>query len=244
MYVEKRASPWDYALKSYCSVEADGAGDPPGGAGGGAPKSGEDDALARVLAKNEELLAEAKAAKAKLRDYDAAEAIRKADAEKAADAEARKKGEFEKIETSYQEKVAKAESDANGWKYRFEQRVIGDELRDALDKEGVRPEFRKAVTLMMQTDAEFEIDDTGKVTVGGKSVADFVKVWAVTPDGKAYIANGSSGGGAPGGGKGGAGANSNPFKAGEGFSLTAQGALFKSDPARARALAAEAGIVL
>lgn len=105
----------------------------------------------------------------------------------------------------------------------------------------------------------FEIKD-GKVVAKGHDgqeiysrekpgeVATFDEALAILVEGypnKAQILKGSSatGGGAGGGGGGGGGGTVNPWKK-ETFNLTKQGEIYEADPARAKALAAEAGVTI
>jgi hypothetical protein len=197
-----------------------------------------DDALKRVLAKNEELLAEAKAAKARARELEAAEAERKAELAKREEEEARKKGDWEKIENDYKSKIDAASGDALLWKGKYFERELDLNLTQALDAANVKPEFRKAAMALLRNDAD--IDDDGKVTISDKPLTDYMKEWVKSDEGKAFILNGSAGGGANGGGNGTKGV-ANPW-AKETFNLTEQGKAIKANPAQARELAQAAGV--
>lgn len=200
-----------------------------------------DDALKRVLAKNDELLAEAKAAKAKVREFEAAEAERKAEAAKREEEEARKKGDWEKIENDYKAKLSEKEGNEMLWKGKFYELQMNLSLTEALDGANVKPELRKAAMALLRNNAD--IDDDGNVTVEDKPLADYIKTWAKSDEGKAFIVNGNSGGGANGSGKGGDKGVNNPW-AKETFSLTEQGRIYKTNKPLAIEMAAAHGIKL
>ncbi len=199
---------------------------------------GADEALKRVLAKNEELLAEAKAAKARARELEAAEAERKAEAAKKEEDEARQKGEWTKIEEGYKAKLSEKEGEGLLWKSKYFDRELDLGLTTALDEINVKPELRKAAMALLRTTAE--IDDDGKISLGDKPLSEAIKEWAKSDEGKAFIANGNSGGGANGSGKGNQGGDTNPWAKGT-WNLTEQGKIYKADPNRARELAKAAG---
>ena len=219
-----------------CSA-SDGNEGGEGGEGGGGGNA--DDAIKRILAKNEELLAEAKAAKARARELEAAEAERKADIARKEEETAREKGEWSKIEEGWKSKHSEAEGNALLWKSKYLDRELDLGLTQALDAANVKPELRKAAMALLKSNAE--VDDDGNVTLGDKPLAEAITAWAKSDEGKAFVANGSSGGGANGGGKGGSG-DKNPW-AKDSFNLTEQGKIYKADPARARELAKAAGAV-
>lgn len=222
---------------------ADGNGDGGDGSGGGGGDD-KDKAFAALTAKNAELLDELKKVRAKQREFEAAEADRakaKADAEEAA---ARQKGDFEKIENGYKEKLSKAEGDGFLWKSRYEALVIDRGLDEALTGAKVNPALAKAAHALIKAEHGVELSEDGKASINGKPLADFVADWAKTDTGKAFVMNGNSGGGAGGSGNGNTSdGGKNPFKAGS-INLTEQGRLLRTDPARAKQLAAEAGVKL
>ena len=216
----------------------DGAGD-----GGGDDK---DKVLAAAIAKQTELLDEVKKLRAKAREGEQAEADRQkklADAEEAA---ARQKGDWEKIENTYKEKLAKTEGDGYLWRSKYEALVIDRGLDEALTGAKVNPALAKAAVALIKAEHGVELDEQGRATITGKPLADFVAEWSKSDTGKAFVLNASSGGGAGGSGAGGGngGGDGNPFKSGASFNRTEQGRLLRTDPSKARRLAAEAGVKL
>lgn len=218
---------------------ADEQKDDAGGAGG---DSDADKAVAAMATKNAELLKEKKALAEKLRAFEAEKADRekeKADTEEAA---ARQKGDFEKIETGYKDKLSKAEGEAFLYKSKLESLIIDRGMDEALDGAKVNPALKKAALALLKVEHSVELSEDGKASIDGKTLADFVAGWAKSDTGKAFITNGSSGGGAGGGGGGGGDGGANPFKPGATFNLTAQGKMVRENPELAKRMKAEAGV--
>lgn len=90
--------------------------------------------------------------------------------------------------------------------------LVDNGLTAALTEAGVKnPAHLKAAAALLKSSAKVEVaaDDTGarRALVDGKPLGDFVKTWAASDDGKAFVAApANSGGGAAGGTKPGAGA--------------------------------------
>lgn len=223
-------APWNTLL---CSASDGGDGE--GGDGG---SGGDDDPVKKLSAKVDEILGEKKKLAEKVRAFEAAEAERKAEIAKREEEEARAKGEWTKIEEGYKSKLSEKEGEGLLWKSKYFERELDLGLTGALDEINVKPELRKAAMALLRTNAD--IDDDGKINLGEKPLTDAIKEWAKSDEGKAFIANGSSGGGANGGGKGNPGGDKNPW-AKEHFSLTEQGKIYRADPNRARELAKAAG---
>lgn len=211
--------------------------------GGGAGGDGADEAVKRLNAKLDEVLGEKKKLAEKLRGFEASEAERKA-AEAAREEEiARQKGDWEKIEGGYKTKLSEVQADAYLWRSRYELMVIDGGLGDALDAAKVSPALRRAAMALFKTEHLIDLDDGGKPTVGGKPLADFVAEWSKTDTGKAFVLNGSSGGGANGSGSGAGGGEVNPWDPAH-RNLTEQGRLLRTDRAKAVRMAAQHGIRL
>lgn len=181
-----------------------------------------------------------KSLRAKVREFEAQQAAKAAEEAAKADEEARAKGEWTKIEEGYKAKLSEKEGEGLLWKSKYFERELDLGLTGALDEINVKPELRKAAMALLRTNAD--IDDDGKISLGDKPLSDAIKEWAKSDEGKAFIANGSSGGGANGGGKNPTGGDKNPW-AKENWNLTEQGKIYKADPARARELARAAGAV-
>lgn len=225
---------WDTLI---CSVDDDAGDDDKGGGG----DDDADAALKKVQDKLTKSVEAEKALRAKVREFEADKAAREADEAKKADDEARKKGEWDKIEEGHKKTIAEKEGEALLWRSRYEEKVISLELGSALDDVKVRPEMRKIVSAFLQNENVIELDENGAASIDGKPIAEFVQAWAGTDEGKAFIVNGSSGGDAHGSGKGDSGDDGdNPWMLGK-VNLDKQGAIWKADPAKARALAAAAG---
>lgn len=114
-------------------------------------------------------------------------------------------------------------------------------LERALDDHRIKPELRKAAKALLRGDIEVEADESqGRVVyLNSLPVADAVKAWADSEEGKVFVLDGNSGGGANGGGRKHAG--NNPWKQGQ-ENLTEQDRIEAKDPALARRLRAEAGV--
>lgn len=155
-----------------------------------APDKGGDDP---VLAKNRELLKEAKEAKARARELEAK--LQEYDARATAEEQelAKKRGEFDKVEAALKEREAAALR-------KFEAVAVSSALKDALIKAGVAPAFMEAAEALMRAKgAKVGKDDTPEID--GRPVLDYVQEWAQSDAGKHFVAApNSSGGGASGGG--------------------------------------------
>jgi hypothetical protein len=114
-------------------------------------------------------------------------------------------------------------------------------LERALDEHRIKPELRRAAKALLRGDIEVEFEEgQGRhVYMNNLPVADAVKAWAESDDGKAFVLDGNSGGGAPGGRQSNSGKN--PWKADQ-RNLTEQDRIEKKDPALASRLKAEAGV--
>lgn len=114
------------------------------------------------------------------------------------------------------------------------------ELDRALDEHRIKPELRKAAKAMLRSDIEVEVDDDGRhVYLNSLPVAEAVKAWAESDDGKAFVLDGNTGGGATGGKSKHTGKN--PWKS-DTLNLTEQDRIQAKDPALASRLKAEAGV--
>lgn len=120
--------------------------------------------------------------------------------------------------------------------------LVSDGLNAALLAAGVtNPVHLKAASAMIRDGGSIEVKvegDARVAMVGGKPLAEFVKGWSQSDDGKAFVsAQHNSGGG--GHGSGGAG-TPNPW-AKDTFNLTEQGKIYTQNPQLAESMKAAAG---
>jgi hypothetical protein len=157
------------------------------------PPAQEPDGLAK---KNQELLAEAKNAKAEARTL--AAKLAEYEAEKAAreEAEAVKRGEFEKL-------LEKEKGEKATILQRYQAATIGNALKAALVDVKVAPAALEAAEALMRAKGATLGQDDAPM-IDGKPLAEYVKSWAESDAGKFFVsAPNSSGGGAPGASGGG-----------------------------------------
>jgi hypothetical protein len=161
-------------------------------------KKAVDDAVGPLVAKRDELLGEVKKLRKdsgiKPEDMERLEAELEQHKERATKAES----EAKKFKTDA-EKAAKAlEAEAT-----FNQRLLVDNgLTDALTKAGVtNPAFLKAVKSTLASQMQVVTEGDQRVAkAGDKALADFVKEWATSDEGKHFVAApANSGGGSQGG---------------------------------------------
>lgn len=158
-----------------------------------------------LAAKNEELLGEVKAERAKRRDAEQAreeaaeEARIKAEeaAEKSGDVEALRK-QLEAKHAKEIEKLTRERDDASG---QLNKLVIDGGIDSALDAAGMAPAFKRMLRRDFAAEHQIEIKD-GQAFVGGEQLAEVVKKWTESDEISGLKAAGQgNGSGAPGGGK-------------------------------------------
>lgn len=164
--------------------------------------------LDALMAKNDELLGEIKAERAKRREAEEASANAAEEARKAAEEAAEKAGDVDAVKASLEARhkaaLEKAEARAKEAEGQLHKLVIDGGIRDALAQAEIAPTFAKAAGLLFKDGRSIEVKD-GEAIVDGVPLADAVKEWAAA-DGAAFKAAGqASGSGAPGGGKSGGG---------------------------------------
>lgn len=150
-----------------------------------------------LSAKNRELLGEVKALKAKAKgaDIDPAEhAALQSKVEELTEA----LDKATKASKSEVEKLTKALSEKDG---ALTQHLIDAGLTDALAKAGVAPHYLNAAKAMFKGQAALKADGGQyQALIGEKPIADAIKEWAGTDEGKHFLAApANSGGGASGG---------------------------------------------
>ena len=199
---------------------------------------------------NKKHLTEIKKLREKNRKLQEAEDKRREEAEEQQSELDKKAGDFAKLEEKYKKQITELTTEVDKWKKKFESKVMDDGLASEMDTVGVNPKLKKAALKLLREDTDIEMDDDGKVTIDGKSVSSFMKSWAKSEDGKAFIINKNSGGGAQRDGEAAEGPvdkdgkEINPWKKGEHWNMTQQGAIFKADKAKAKRLMTEAGVKL
>lgn len=154
-------------------------------------------AIEALTAKNRELLGEVKVAKARAKgaEIDPAE-----HAALQSEIEALKSDltKVTKESTKAIEQMQKNLTDKDG---ALQSYLIDNGLTDALVKAGVRSEFMGAAKAMLRNQAQVKADDGNySALMGDKPLVDAVSEWAVSDEGKHFIAApANSGGGATGG---------------------------------------------
>ncbi|MCE6993061.1 hypothetical protein [Dyadobacter sp. CY323] len=139
--------------------------------------------------------------------------------------------------------VKKAETERDSYKSRVEKLASENAINTALAEANVAPHMQKAVRAMFQSQIKVDYEgDEAIVTIENLPVVDKIKAWAGTEEGKYFVAAPANGGGGGGNNKPGTGNNDkdNPYTK-EGFNLTKQAELEKSDPTKAAQLKAAAG---
>lgn len=161
------------------------------------------DAKTGLEAKNTELLDEVKKIKAELRKT---QEINPADLERLEAENEKLKADLTaaqkqaKDATTAAEKATKALEAESGFTHKL---LVENGLREQLAANNVTdPIYQKAAMAMLASGVQIAAEgDTRVAKVGDKALADFVKEWAGTDEGKRLVsAPNNSGGGAPGGG--------------------------------------------
>ena len=157
-----------------------------------------------LSAKNDELLTEVKAERARRREAEEAQAQAAEEARAKAEEAAKASGNAEEIqrhaEAKYRAERERAEKRAADAEAALNRYVVDGGIRDALSAAEIAPAYAKAAGLLFRDGRNIEVKD-GAAFVDGVPIADAVKEWAGA-DGAVFKAAGqATGGGAPGGGK-------------------------------------------
>lgn len=193
---------------------------------------------------HERLKKDAKADRDKIKDLEAKFA-ELTEAKEAAEAEAAaKSGDVEQVRAQLTAKHAKdlekVTQRAEKAEAQVRKLVVENGLDAALDGVNVSPALKKAAKALLRDTVELKDENGDPVALmNGVALTEAVKTWAGSDEGKHFVLDGNSGGGANGGGGKG---DANPWKQGASFSLTEQDAIAKRDPALASRLKAEAGV--
>jgi len=214
--------------------------------GGGEPPVVIDPAAhAALVANHDRLKKDAKAdrdALKVLRDQVAEIQRQKDDAEHEV---ANKSGDVAAVKKQLEDRHAvalKAETDrADKAEAQVRKLVVNNNLSRELDAVRIKPDLKKAATAMLLLEGielEDGDDDEPVAMKGGLPLAQAIKLWAESEEGKSFILDGNSGGGVPPGGKG---SGKNPWAQGT-WNVTEQDAVEAKNPALAGRLKAEAGV--
>ena len=154
--------------------------------------------------------------------------------------QARNKGDDERVrqlQQEYEQRLAEKDQELEQERTQRRQENIARELSDALEAAGVtRPSLKAGAMELLRK--QTYIDDEGRAvqdtSMGPKPIAEAVKAWANTAEGKDYVTQ-PAGGGARGSGPGG-NTGPNPWSSGE-WNTTEQARIAREDPERAKRLA-------
>lgn len=173
--------------------------------------------LAKVNAKNRELIGEKQAAKqAALQAQQTAQARELEKAEK--------EGDITAMKLAHQRELEQLDQSLRAL-------VVDNAIKDALNKYGVKQEYARGATALLKEMTKYE---KGVATIDGASIADYTKAFFTSSEGAHYIrARDNSGGGA-------AGSTTVAAKV-EPFNETKYAELRKTDPKSAQAWADATG---
>jgi hypothetical protein len=123
--------------------------------------------------------------------------------------------------------------------------VVDSALNSAVSEIKVHGPYTKAVKAMFRDQVKVDVDENGNPVAlidgeyGEQPVPKYLKEWAQTDEGKAFIEAPTNGGGGARGGSG-SGKLKNPWTK-DNWNMTEQARIYKQDPERAKRMAAEAG---
>lgn len=138
--------------------------------------------------------------------------------------------------------VSKANTERDTYKSRVEKLLTESTINAAIAEANItNPPMQKAVRAMFQSQVKVDYEgEEAVVTIDNLPVADKIKAWAGTEEGKYFVAAPGSGGGGSGGSGTPENKADNPWSK-EGFNLTKQSEIQNADPTRAAQLKAAAG---
>lgn len=139
-------------------------------------------------------------------------------------------------------KVATLEKDVQSKEGALKSTVLEAGLLSALTAAGVPAQFLKASSAMLRDGAEVVIENgVATAKIGGKPLADAVKAWAGSDEGKHFVEAPHNNGSGAKGSKKVDPTTPNPFADGDHYSVDEQTRLYKENPEQARAFAEAAG---
>ncbi len=160
-----------------------------------------DEDVAGLKAKRDELLRANAALKAQMKEQ--AERLASLEAASAAAEEerAKKAGNFEKLAADLQAKHAAEQKLAleriSQYEQKFRLSAIDSSVNSALNAANVSPKFRDLAAAFIKSQPIEVGDDGATVSIGGKSLADYVTAWTQSEAGKHVVLSGSTGGASP-----------------------------------------------
>lgn len=155
-----------------------------------------------LSAKNRELLGEVKALKAKAKGADIDPAEHAALQQKVEEL-TEELGKVQKTSKTEVEKLTRALTEKDG---ALTQHLIDAGLTDALAKAGVAPHYLNAAKAMFKGQAALKAENGQyQALIGEKPIADAIKAWAQTDEGKHFVSAPANTGGGASGGQGGGG---------------------------------------
>lgn len=150
-----------------------------------------------------------------------------------------------RLEADFKRKEDKLIQERDMFKARAEKQHIDNAINTALAEANITtPAMIKAVRAMFQPQTKLDYEgDEAIVTIDNLPLVDKIKAWAGTDEGKYFVTAPANGGGGGGNSQPGTSGNTkdNPWSK-EGFNLTKQVEILKSDPTKAAQLKAAAGI--
>lgn len=155
-------------------------------------------AAEKLKKKNEELVAEEKKIRARLRELEAEKEQRDKDNEKAEAEKLEAEKNWKALETKLNAKLEAETQRANKAESGLKDYQVNNALNTELETIGVtNPALKKAALAMLKAEGKFDISETGDISISGANLKDHLKNWAGTDEGKSFVQNGNGGGGAP-----------------------------------------------
>lgn len=193
-----------------------------------------------------------------LKDVDPEEYQRlKDEAKKAGEKKIEKEGDFnalkEQMEAQQAKEIAKRDTEIARRDSFIERLLVKDKLDEAMTRIEVLPEYKDAVRALLMQRGPKVIREAGEdgdtyravfnTDMGEAEIGAYVETWGKSGEAAPFQKpSGTTGSGAE-GSRGKGGAEPNPW-AKDTFNLSKQGEVVRTDPAKAKRLAAAAGVVL
>lgn len=180
-------------------------------------------------------------------DFDPSELDTLREAAEAAKASGAKGGEQaakvrEQLEKKFTVELQKAETEKDELRGQLRRLIVDGGLDKALDAAGIAQKFKPAARALLKERGLVKLDDGFEAIVetdmGPTPVAQFVRDWAASDEGRAFVAE-PVGAGANGSSRGKLG-EPNPYSKAH-WNKTNQGQMLRNDPAKAERLAKAAG---